>query len=140
MLDTLLVVEGESAQDFHLAVTVDDDLPHISQQDWLTPAIVVSVEQGPPVAGPSSWLFHLDAPSVLLLDLQIDPVHSSSLIARFAETFGYATQAQLRCPRNPLAACTVDGWGKQELSQTIGDDAVSLHLGCYELQNVKIDF
>lgn len=140
MLDTLLMVAGETGDFFKFAVTVDDDLPHQSEQDWLTPPFFVPVDKGPPASGVASWLFHLDAPSVLLTEMHIDPANPRALIASLQETVGYATEAQLRCPKNPVAASTVNAWGEEIMKLRVADDVVFLHIGCYEMQAVRIEF
>jgi hypothetical protein len=140
MLDTLLVVAGETSHNFTLAVTIDDDLPHQSEQDWLTSPLFVPVDKGTPASGVASWLFHIDAPSVLLTDMHIDPANSRALTASLQETVGYATEAQLRCPKNPVAASTVNAWGEEIMKLRVADDVVFLHVGCYEMQSVRIQF
>jgi hypothetical protein len=133
-------VAGETAHNFKLAVSVDDDLPHQSEQDWLTPPLFVAVDKGPPAAGVASWLFHIDVPSVLLTEMHLDPANPRALIASLQETVGYATETQLRCPKNPVAASTVNGWGDEIMKLRVADDMVFLHIGCYEMQSVRIEF
>jgi len=139
MLDTLLVVEGETEKQFRFALSVDDDLPHRTAQDWLTPAIVVP-NQKQPASGTTGWLYHLDAPSVLILDISRAPFNSESVLVRLVESFGYATDATLICPSPPKSAAIVNSWG--DVIQTISPqkDSVPLRLGCYEFQQVRLDF
>jgi hypothetical protein len=140
MIDTLLLVEGETVREFDLAVSVDDELPHLTEQDLNTPALVVPTEKGPPTAGTSSWLFFLDAPSVRIESIGIDTERVDSVIVHLVETFGYATEALLQCPRTPTAAALVDAWGEVRRALTLRDDGVNLHLGCYESQYVRVSF
>lgn len=140
MLDTLLIVEGESAQDFKFALSLDDDLPHVTEQDWLTPAVVVPVDHGPPSAGVSSWLFHIDAPSVILFDMRATRGEYLTLTLRVMETFGYATDALLQCPVKPLRASVVNSLGEEQSTITVNDDGITLRLGCYELQQIQLQF
>lgn len=139
MLDTLLIVEGESEKHFRFALSVDDNLPHQTALDWMTPPVVVP-HQKQPASGTTGWLFHLDAPSVLLLDMAKVPSSQHSVILRLIETFGYATDATLLCPRPPKAAMVVNSWG--DVLQTLSPqyDTVNLRLGCYEFQQVRLDF
>ena len=139
MLDTLLIVDGESCQDYSMAVALDEELPHITRQNWLTPSIIERVENGPPPAGNSTWLFHLDAPSVMIMDMQALP-GSDAILVRLLETFGYATEALLQCPRNPTSASVVNSLGEVQQTLTIGDDGVQLRLGCYEFLQVRLEF
>ncbi|MFO0815530.1 MAG: hypothetical protein U0796_20120 [Gemmatales bacterium] len=141
MLDSLLLVEGETSEEFHFALSVDDDLPHLTEQDWLTPAIATSCS-GPPAAGATSWLFHLDAPSVMLMDMHLSTSVPRKVTMRLLETFGYATEALLQCPATPQAAYIVDSWGnqKQMISIRTGESAVALRLGCYEFLQLCLEF
>lgn len=139
MLDSLLIVEGETARDFSFAISLDDDLPHQTAQHWQTPLLTIPTE-GLPTAGNTGWFFHVDAPSVLVINMH--PVKSGrrKIIVRMVETYGYATEAMLLCPHPPKSAQVVDSWGevKQELRVTI--EGVALHLGCYEFQQVALEF
>ena len=137
MLDSVLIVEGETCRDFSYAISLDDDLPYITEQDWLTPAVAVPCENGPPSAGASSWLFHLDAPSVMLIDMQQTV---ASITLRVVETYGYATDALLQCPRQPTVASVVNSLGEVQRTLTVSEEGVTLHLGCYEFQQVRLDY
>jgi alpha-mannosidase len=139
MLDTLLIVEGESEKQFRFALSVDDMLPHQTFLDWLTPPLVVP-HQHRPVTGVAAWLYHLDAPSILVLDISKLPGSDESVIVRLFETFGYATEATLFCPRTLKAAVVVNSWGDELQTLSTQGDAVSLRLGCYEFQQVRLDF
>lgn len=140
MLDSVLLVEGETVRDFSFAISLDDDLPHLTEQDWLTPAFAVPVEQGPPSAGTSSWLFHIDAPSVMLIDIHIPKEHPKSVILRMVETFGYATETLLQCPRQPGAAFIVNSLGEPQRSVELQPEGIVLRLGCYEFLQLRLDF
>lgn len=139
MLDTVLLVEGETASDFHFAISLDDDLPHQTAQHWLTPLLTLPTE-GMPTAGTSGWFFHIDAPSVLMMDMHPGTTAPRTIIMRLLETYGYATEATLQCPKPPQSARVVDSWGETKQTLTINGDSVSLHLGCYEFQQVALEF
>jgi hypothetical protein len=137
MLDSLLLVEGETATTFRFALSVDDELPHLTEQDWLTPVLVTPCN-GPPAAGVATWLFHLDSPSVMLLDMQIDAT-TRKVTLRMLETFGYATDALLQCPRPPRAAHVVDSWGVEQQPLTVTEEGVQLRVGCHEFLQVRLE-
>jgi len=140
MLDSLLLTDGEMCRDFSFAISLDDDLPHQTEQDWLTPSIVVPVDQGPPAAGTSSWLFHLDAPSVLLIDIHVSQDQPRSVALRMVETYGYATETLLQCPRRPSAVVVVNSLGEPQRSLEIQDEGIVLRVGCYEFLQLRLDF
>ena len=60
MVDSILVVAGETARRFRFAIAIDSDYPMQAAADALTPAVVVQTTSGPPPAGQSGWFFHLD--------------------------------------------------------------------------------
>jgi predicted RNA-binding Zn ribbon-like protein len=138
MLDSILAVEGEQTTTFRFALSVDDELPHITEQDWLTPVEPQLVETTP--ASVSGWLFHLDAPSVMLLDMHVPETSPNKSIVRLIETFGYATEALLQTPRPVRSAQTVNALGDVKRSLTVTNEGVMLHLGCYELQHIQLEW
>jgi hypothetical protein len=71
MLDVLLVCPGETAQAFDLAIGLDRDFPIQAALGMVTPAPVIPVDRGPPHVGQEGWLFHLDAPNLLLGGLRL---------------------------------------------------------------------
>jgi hypothetical protein len=73
MLDVLLVCPGEKTQAFDLALGLDRDYPVQTALGLVTPAPVVETTQGPPHVGAEGWLFHLDAPNLLLSSLRPVP-------------------------------------------------------------------
>jgi hypothetical protein len=138
MLDALLHVEGETASTFHFALSVDDDLPHVTEQDWLTPTEAIPTSTSP--VHPSSWFFHLDAPSVLVMDLHLLSTQPRQLILRLLETYGYATEALLQTLRPLKSACTINALGEAKRQLNVTSEGVNLRLGCHELQHVLLEW
>lgn len=138
MLDSILTVEGEQATEFRFAISVDDELPHVTEQDWLTPTYAVPVETAPAQA--FSWLFHLDAPSVMLIDMHLSETTPHTTTVRLIETYGYATEALLLTPRPVRAAHTVNALGEAKRTLNVTEEGVMLHLGCYELQHIQLEW
>ena len=64
MLDTLLVVRGETARRFELAIGVDVPQPAAAALDFVTPATLVEGDFSAP-ASVSGWFFHLDSKNVV---------------------------------------------------------------------------
>ncbi|MGQ0634129.1 MAG: hypothetical protein ACT4QC_05950 [Planctomycetaceae bacterium] len=69
MLDTLLVVAGETRRRFRFVIALDCDYPLQAALEATTPAIVIPTDRGPPPSGAAGWYFHLDAKNVQLLAL-----------------------------------------------------------------------
>jgi hypothetical protein len=146
MLDVLLVCPGETARAFELGVALDRDYPAQTALGVVTPAPVVPVDRGPPPVGHEGWLFHLDAPHLLLSGLRpaVGPEAagpSRSVAARLLECGGVgAGGAELRCPRDPARAVLVDGSGNPLSEAATRGDAVLLDVGANDLAQVRIDF
>lgn len=65
MLDTLLMVRGETNRKFTLGVGVELAQPLQDAIGLLTPPLVVPRESPPPSPATSGWLFHLDAKNIM---------------------------------------------------------------------------
>ena len=110
IVDSLLVVRGETSRRFSLAIGIDVTNPAAAAADLIAPQTVLA-QTAAPLAGPASgWLFHIDSRSVIAthwapLGPATDAVESLAQIqpsgprADFA--FGYskpsAGQRALRC-------------------------------------------
>jgi hypothetical protein len=140
MLDAILIPPGESATTFELALTMDREQPMQTAWGLTSPVLAVPVEKGPPHVGPMGWLFHLDAPNLLMTSLNAEPGDVVAVVARMLELNGFAGAAELRCPRNPKEAELVDALGTPQ--QTLGTqgDGVQFDYGAHDLVNVRVGF
>jgi hypothetical protein len=140
MIDVLLVCPGETVQVFELAVGLDRDYPMQTALGLVTPAPAVAVDRGPPHVGAEGWLFHLDAPNLLLSALRPAPDAATALTARLLECGGHAMTAELRCVRDPGGAALIDARGKTLSELPTHGDAVVLDVARNDLVQVRIDF
>ena len=69
MLDSILIVGGETARKFRFDIAIDRDYPMQSALNAFVRPIVLETPGGPPAAGRSGWLFHLDAKNVQILQI-----------------------------------------------------------------------
>ncbi len=83
ILDSLLIVRGETAREFRLAIGVDLSNPTAAAMECLTPVTELAELARPPAGERQGWLFHLDARSVLA-------THWQALGPQHAETAGVA--------------------------------------------------
>lgn len=140
MLDVILVPEGEQARAFDLGLALDRDYPMQAAVGMISPLAVVPTTKGPPHIGPTGWLFHVDAPNLLLLNLRPAADGSRGFIATFLETSGlHGGSAELRCVRDPAGAELVDGDDRATAGLTVVGDAVRLDYAAGELFRVKVD-
>jgi hypothetical protein len=140
MLDVILAPEGEQARVFDLGLAADRDYPMQAAVGMISPLAVVPTTKGPPHIGPTGWLFHLDSPNLLLLNLRPAADGSRAFIATFLETSGvHGGSAELRCVRDPVGATLVDGEDQATTGLTVVGDAVRLEYTAGELFRVRVD-
>ena len=140
MLDVILIPEGEKTQTFDLALGLDRDHPIQTALGMVTPPVVIPVAKGPPHVGASGWLFHLDAPNLLLTTLRPGPEGQDSITARMLECSLHGGPAELRCARNPKRAVLVDARGETLLETTVNGDAAQFEAGPGDLIHLRVDF
>ena len=140
MLDVILVAEGETAQVFNLAIGIDREYPMQTALGLATPVPVVPTDKGPPAGASAGWLFHLDAPNLLLTRMWPAASGAHAVHARLLECGLQGGQAEFRCVRKPKRAALVDSQGATVLEPNIRDDACLLDISTGELVNLRVEF
>jgi hypothetical protein len=143
MLDVVLVPENETGRGFDLALAVDRDNPMQTAVGMVSPMPMVATGKGPPHVGPSGWLFHLDAPNLMLTAMRPGPPDDSdgrSVIAHLLECSGFGGSADLRCVRDPSRAVTLDGNGGDLGFLSVHGDAVGIDFQANDLLRVRVDW
>jgi hypothetical protein len=148
MLDVILIPEGEKATTFDLGIALDRDMPMQTAWGLASPVAVVPTSKGPPHIGASGWLFHLDAPNLLLTRLHPGPLEvraenppsDDAVTAWLFECAGHSGLAELRCVRNPKRAALLDARGNFLLEMSCNGDAVSLEVTPNDLARVQVEF
>lgn len=140
MLDTILVPEGEKTSVFEIGISLDRDYPMQTALGLVTPAPVIPTAQGPPHVGATGWLFHLDAPNLLLSTVRPAAGGADAVVARLLECAGHDGPAEIRCVRDPKRAVLLDARGQALLDLGIHGDAVQLDVTRHDLAHVRIEF
>jgi hypothetical protein len=140
MLDVLLIAPGESSRAFELALGLDRDYPMQTALGIVTPVPVVPVSKGPPPGGSSSWLFHLDAPQLLLTGLRPAPAGEDGIRVRLLECGVSGGHAELRCVRPPQSAMILDARGELLQDMHVSGDAALLEVARGDWMQVRVDF
>jgi alpha-mannosidase len=140
MLDVLLICQGEEARSFDLGLSLDREQPAQTALGLTSPVGVVAATQGPPHVGAAGWLFHLDAPNVLLTTLRTPEDGSSAVVARLLESSGYGGQAGFRCVRNPTRAYVQDLRGNQLFDAEVEGDMARLDVNGNDLVQLRVEF
>jgi alpha-mannosidase len=97
MLDTLLIVKGETQREFRLGMGLDVVYPMHEATHFLSPLCVAPDWTPPPSGATSGWLFHVDARNVLLTSLE--PIFEGKTCAgvriRLLESLGRAAETAI---------------------------------------------
>ena len=130
MLDTLLSVRGEGQKKFHLGLGIDLPQPHNEALGLLAPATLAFQNAAAPQSGASSWLFHIDARSVVATHWE--PISEGDSIVglrlRLLETSGRATRARLSAFRAVRSARTMNFNGEARGECQLNEGRVQLEL------------
>ncbi len=129
--DLVLLPPGETANRFEFGLALDRNHPQQLALGWISPAPLVEVDQGPPAAGASAWLFHQDLPNVLVGNFRsTDPAEGETvqLDVRIQECEGHYSVGEFRCFRAPVRASSMDSDGISSMGLGINDDAVQLEV------------
>ena len=150
MLDSLLVVRGETARQFTIGIGVDLTHPASAAVELITPATVFAETAPPPIAS-SGWFFHLDAKNVLATHWQSLPDAAPSdspsddaprtikgFRARFLETTGRAGRVTLRTFRPVSAARQIDFLGQTLVEVPFEGDKIRLDFAANEWIEIEV--
>ncbi|MBI1915119.1 MAG: hypothetical protein HYS12_10330 [Planctomycetes bacterium] len=140
MLDVILVPEGEQQQTFDLAIGLDRDHPMLTAFGMVSPVALVPSAKGPPHVGATGWLFHLDAPNLLLTSLRPAPGGADGVVARLVEVGNHSGHSEMRCVRDPQQVRQVNARGEVLAELGYSGDTVYLDVAEGELLHLRIDF
>ncbi len=149
MLDSLLVVRGETARRFTLGIGVDLPQPAAAALEFITPQ-TVSFDAGPSPTHTSGWFFHLGAKNVVATHWRPlaaanpdDPSLSGAAApvlgfrTRLLETAGRSGRVILRAFRNVARARQVDFFGQTLLELPVDNDKITLDFAAHEWIEVE---
>lgn len=157
MVDSLLIVAGETRRQFRFTIAIDAAFPLEAAWNATTPVAVIPTEIGPPRAGNQGWFFHLSARNVQLtrvLPLQ-DPDNDSlatgnsdtmplpaglGFAVRLTETEGRSCRVRLQTFRQPIYARKRDFLGQTLSELVLEGDAVLVDMQAYEIVDVELRF
>jgi alpha-mannosidase len=142
-LDTLLIVQGETARKFRIGVGIDVPNPTTAALAFIAPPIKLFGSYKPPAS--SGWLFHLDhrnviATSWLPLSLGESQGSQNGFRVRLLETEGRSALLKLRCMRNVTAARKLENGNMPAAELKVEGDAVHIPMSPHQWLEVEVLF
>ena len=143
MLDTLLVVPGETRRSFRFVIVCDEPYPMRAALDAYCPPFVVETGQGPPLSGAAGWFLHVDAKNVQITSVRRLPATADQppgVRVRLMETEGRNKQMRLTCFKRPSSARLMNLVGEEIGTVDVHGDAISVSLHKYEIATLELRF
>jgi hypothetical protein len=134
MLDSLLIVRGETCRRFQFGIGFDVKHPLQEALNLLTPVTAVARTAPPPAPTRSGWLFHIDARNVTATHWEplIEEGRAQGFRARLLETLGRPAKAKLSAFRPLVSARQLNFDGTPWTDGTIEEGGLSLQLAAHE--------
>jgi alpha-mannosidase len=148
MIDSLLIVRGETERRFSLAIGVDVPQAAAAALEFVAP-VASLYDSGPPPTTASGWFFHVGAKNVVAThwqpladDRSGDDVDNKEcgvrgFRARLLETAGQAGRVTLRTYRGVATARQVDFLGQTLLELAVDGDRIILDFAAFEWIEVE---
>ena len=138
MLDTLLIVKGESARSFRLGIGVN--LSYALQESiaQMIPPSAVQVTAPAPVGPSSSWLFHIDSRNVTATAWAplVEEGVVTGFIVRVLETAGRSARTRIQSCHDIVSAERRDFMGRGTGACAVEKGAAVVELGANEWAEV----
>ncbi len=133
MLDTLLVVRGETQRQFRLGIGVGLPQPMTQALELLDPLAVVT-NAAMPATGATGWLFHIDVRSAVATHWEAIDEHDRNVgfRVRLLETAGRAGRVTLRAFKPVGSARQIDFLGQTLVELTVEEDRLYVDFAAYE--------
>ena len=159
MLDTLLVVDGETERRFRFLIGIDQHFPMQAARHSLSSVTPVRTETGPPRAGQTGWFYHISARCVHVTRItglkaepieaddaafdpdQIDAVPEGSGFAlRLQETEGRYQSTVVQFFRTPTSARVRDFRGQTIGTAEVTADGVRVEMSPFAIVDLEVRF
>jgi len=143
MLDSLLIVEGETETAFQFTIEFDQSFPLRTATDAMSPPVTYITTGHRPVSNSAGWLVGLTARNVQLVRsdwLPASPDHSEELSVILAETEGVAVDCFIRTARQPMSAFAINGDQSEKYSLEVSDQGVRVPVTPFQIRGVLLQF
>ena len=143
MLDSLLIVEGESAREFQFTIEFDQPFPLRTAVDAMTPISVLQTTGATPSGAASGWILGLSAKNVEIVSTehkQATEDQSECLTLLLSETDGVTVDCLIKTARRPTAAFAVNADLTEKSSLAISDQGTMVSLTAFRIRQVQLMF
>lgn len=143
MLDSLLIVEGETERSFDFTVDFDQAWPMRVATELQRPILQQQVQDREPSGAAAAWIFGLSSKNVLAARVRMEQGTENSpdaLVLLLQETEGRPTKCTVRTARTPRKAQlrTADGTVLTNLDLSAG--GVEVEMGRFQIREVALTF
>ena len=140
VLDTLLIVRGESARNFQLGIGIDLSNSLSEALNLIAPPTVLRENASRPAPSTTGWFFHVDAKNIMTTHLE--PLYEGSRAVgfrtRLLETQGKHVSAMLRCCRALVHAKKLNFLGKKIVDCTIEGGGIRIEMTSHEWTEFEV--
>jgi alpha-mannosidase len=143
MLDSLLIVEGESAREFQFTIEFDQPFPLRTAADAMTPISVMQTTGTTPSGAASGWILGLSAKNVEIVNTRHKAAtdeESESLNLLLSETDGVPVDCLIKTARKPTAAFAINAEMTEKSSLAISDQGTLISLTAFKIREVHLIF
>lgn len=160
MVDSILIVEGESQRRFQFVIGLDQNFPQQAALTHMIPLPVIATQSGPPRSGQTGWFYHVDSRCVQVLSIEpllVEPTEQhpdwessyeaapgptlrKGFALRLQETEGRYQSVQLTLFRTPSVGRIRDFQGRTQTELATNGDGVRIDLGPFSIVDVELFF
>lgn len=138
IIETLLRVQGETAERFRLGIGIDVAHPMQAALDLLLPD-PLAVQAAQPAAGPVGWFFHCNAPNLVATHWEplVSGGETAGFRVRLLETEGRAGRAALSVWRDVERALLTDYQGQRLAELPLESGKIMIDVARYEWVQIE---
>jgi alpha-mannosidase len=143
MLDSLLIVEGETETTFQFTIEFDQAFPLRTATDAMSPPVTCITTGHRPAAVSAGWLLGLTARNVQLVRsdwVPASPEHSEELSMILCETEGVDVDCLIRTARQPTTAFAINADRSEKYSLEVSEQGVRVPLTAFQIQGVAFQY
>ena len=143
MLDSLLLVEGETERSFQFTLEFDRSVPTQAAMEACCPPVEHATQGRRPKTADSGWILGLSARNVAVVASRVDrseEADETSVILLMNECEGRSTRCRIRCARSAKSAVvqSFDGTVLEEL--TVEADGTDVPFSGFQVRQIRLTF